>query len=140
MRAVDVMSKNPVHVSPTATVFTAINLLNNLDVRHLPIVENGELRGIISDRDLQFLSATELEDAALASSRFDLSEKLLTEVSLLMNPTVFFVGPESSLKEVIDIMLDQRVGAVPVVDPDNRLVGIVSYMDILKAASTTLVD
>jgi CBS domain-containing protein len=134
----DIMTKSPVHVAPNASVFAALNLLNDLDVRHLPVVVNGELRGIISDRDLRSLSAPELERAAQAESQFDLNKKLKQCVADLMNPTVFFVGPESLLTEAIDIMLDQKIGAIPVVDSDNTLVGIVSYVDILREAAKVL--
>ena len=138
MAVSDIMSKNPVHIGPKASVFAAINLLNQMDVRHLPVVENGELKGIISDRDLKAFSASELEQAQLAQSNFDLSLRLKQAVSDIMDGNVFFVNPESPINEVIDIMLDQKIGAVPVVDLDNTLVGIVSYVDILKQAATKL--
>jgi CBS domain-containing protein len=49
-----------------------------------------------------------------------------------MSSNVLSVGLEADLAEIIDLMLDQRVGAVPVVDADGTLVGIVSYVDILR--------
>jgi CBS domain-containing protein len=135
MRVGDVMSKHPVHISSDATVFAALNLLKDMDFRHLPVVDGGQLCGILSDKDLKSLSAHDLETAYYADSEKDLNAKLLDRVASLMNPNVFFVNPESSIVEAIDVMTDQKVGAVPVVDLDNSLVGIVSYVDILREAA-----
>lgn len=130
-----IMTKRPAHIGPEASVFAALNLLNELDVRHLPVVEAGELRGIISDRDLKYLSPAELDKASEAQSRLDLSEKLKKKVSEVMSTDLIYLNPESSIKEAIDLMLDQKVGAIPIVSVDNSLVGIVSYIDVIKAAS-----
>ncbi|HXW54070.1 MAG TPA: CBS domain-containing protein [Myxococcota bacterium] len=138
MNVEDIMTRHPAHIGSDASVFAALNLLKELDVRHLPVVDAGELVGMISDRDLQSLSPTELDEANLANSTFDLTIRLKQRVANLMNPNVFFVNPESPVAEVIDLMLDHRVGAIPVVDLDNSLVGIVSYFDILRAAGRAL--
>ncbi len=132
------MTKNPAYIGTSASIFDALNLLNDLDVRHLPVVENGQLKGIISDRDMRSFSASELEKAKMAGSVLNLSSKLSEGVSNYMSGSVFFVNPESPITEVIEIMLDQKVGAIPVIDTDNTLVGIVSYMDIIKVAEKIL--
>lgn len=138
MDARDIMTKNPAYIRPEAAASAAIDLLNELDVRHLPVVENEELVGIISDRDIKSFSAPELERASSAQSGFSLSQRLNQNVSNLMSAPTFFVNPETSIIEVIDIMLDQKISAVPVVDLDNKLVGIVSYIDILREAGKVL--
>jgi CBS domain-containing protein len=140
MRVRDVMTKNPAHLGSDATIFAAFNLLKDLDVRHLPIVDAEELAGILSDRDLGAFSGAELETAMNANSLFDLSEMLKKRVSDYMDKNVFFVTPESLVSDAIDLMIDQKIGAVPVVNAENTLVGIVSYLDILKAASTLFGD
>jgi CBS domain-containing protein len=138
MNICDIMTKHPAHIGPNASIFAALNLLKDLDVRHLPVVENGQLVGIISDKDLKSLSAQELERASLDSTNFDLTSVLQQPVSDFMSGNIFFVSPEAPIAEAIDIMLDQRIGAVPVVDLDNSLVGVVSYVDILRAATKVL--
>jgi acetoin utilization protein AcuB len=49
-----------------------------------------------------------------------------------MSKTVWTVGPEASLEEVINLIISKQIGAVPVVDTDGALVGIVSYVDMLR--------
>jgi acetoin utilization protein AcuB len=52
MKAGDLMTTNPVTVSPTATIADAWDLMTGLEIRHLPVLEKGKLVGIVSDRDL----------------------------------------------------------------------------------------
>jgi acetoin utilization protein AcuB len=56
-----------------------------------------------------------------------------------MSTDVLSVDPETDVGEVVDLMIEHRVGAVPVVDADSEeLVGIVSYMDVLRASRDLL--
>jgi len=123
--AADLMTSNPKTIPDGASVADAIDVLEDLDVRHLPVVDSeGNLVGILSDRDLRPL-ATERDP----ESRVRL---IRTPVADLMTSGVVFVDPDTELSEIIDLMLEHRIGAVPVVDGDGQLVGIVSYVDILR--------
>ena len=127
----DLMTKNPITVGPEATVREVMDLMLDKDIRHVPVVERGELVGMISDRDVRQLSFSALVEGGAGQLR--------VPVSTLMSGDPISVGEESSSGELIDVMLDQKVGAVPVVDEaDGRLVGIVSYMDVLKYARDAL--
>jgi acetoin utilization protein AcuB len=128
----EIMTKNPVTVESSDSVRVALTTLLELDIRHLPIVEADQLIGIVSDRDLRQLTpplATDDESAAKA-------ERLLTQpVSSIMSSDVLSVDPEMDAGDVVDLMIEHRVGAIPVVEPGTgELVGIVSYIDLLKAA------
>lgn len=127
----DLMTKDPISVAPAATVQDVMDLMMDKDIRHVPIVEGGELIGMISDRDLRQISWTAVVDGGPA--------RLTVPVSSLMSGDPISVGEEADHTELIDIMIEQKVGAVPVVDDaDKRLVGIVSYMDVLKHAREAL--
>ncbi len=127
----ELMTKDPISVSPSATVQDVMDLMMDKDIRHVPIVENGELIGMISDRDLRQISWTAVVEGGPA--------RLTVPVSSLMSGDPISVDQEADATEVIDIMIDQKIGAVPVVDEtENRLVGIVSYMDVLKHARDAL--
>jgi CBS domain-containing protein len=115
----DVMTANPATVEAAASLDTVLALLHELDVRHAPVLdEQGRLSGIISDRDL-----APYRDRRLGEF----------EVRQIMSAEMFTTGPDSQLSDVVDTMLDQKVGALPVVNASNELVGIVSYIDILRA-------
>ncbi len=129
--AEEVMTKDAVSVDETATLGEALETLSELQVRHLPVVRDGEVVGMISDRDLRDVDLKTVQDFAGLESAL---ARLGRPVSSLMTGSVLSVGPEAEIGEVIDLMLEERVGAVPVVDDDSGdLVGIVSYVDVLRA-------
>ncbi len=130
MNAQDVMTRHPRFVGTDTSVSQAYELLHDLDVRHLPIVDAGQLVGMVSDRDLRAMSAvTADDDRALrvveAGGRAAISD--------VMSGDVLYVDPETDLGEVMDLMIEHRVGAIPVVqEHTGELVGIVSYIDVLR--------
>lgn len=133
LRASDLMTKAPVTVRVTATVRKAVELLQTMDVRHLPVVDDGgTLVGMISDRDLRAVSVPCLVPDEYVAN---LEVALAARVSTLMSGDVVSVDTEADAAEVIDLMLDHKVGALPVIDADGSLVGIISYVDVLRKLS-----
>jgi acetoin utilization protein AcuB len=113
------MTKQPVFVRERTYVRDAIDLLQSLDIRHLPVVnEDREIVGMLSDRDLRDPSSNGVE----------------SRVCDVMSSNVFAVEEEDDVKDAVELMLENKIGAVPVVDGDGALVGIISYVDALRAA------
>ena len=130
----EIMTKEPFAVKVTSSIRSVMRMLAEADVRHLPVVEDGNLVGIVSDRDLRELAGVELFENPEAAK-----EALARPVSSIMSSNVISVHPEDEAAEAIDMMIEHRIGAVPVVEPDTgRLVGIVSYVDALRAARDEL--
>jgi acetoin utilization protein AcuB len=129
-KAEDLMTAHPATVLATSPVREAVQMLQSLDIRHLPVVdEEGALVGMLSDRDLRALELpTFVGDEYVLTVR----KALGAPVSSLMTTDVVSVDTEADVAEVIDLMLDNKIGAVPVVDADGELVGIISYVDILR--------
>lgn len=133
MNVSEIMTRNPEHIEQTEPVQKAVNRLVELDVRHLPITdENGQLVGVLSDRDLrEYHQPFEME----FENPTAVADRDQTPVSDLMQGDVISTTPEDDVRDLIDIIIGQKIGAVPVVDPiEGTLVGIVSYVDILRAA------
>jgi acetoin utilization protein AcuB len=132
--AKDIMTENPVTATELMSVAEALGLLYELDVRHLPVVRGSELVGIVSDRDLRGFTAPGEDDA------IDAMENARTSnVGKFMNTDPVRVDSETNAREIIELMLLHRVGAVPVVDLDTGdLLGIVSYVDLLRVLQETL--
>jgi len=128
--AYDVMTEDPATISMTATVGEAVRTLQSLDVRHLPVVDDeGILVGMLSDRDLRGLSFPEMiGDEYLGA----IQTALDAPISSIMTSDVLAVEVEDDISLIIELMLDRKIGAVPVVDSDDKLVGIVSYVDLLR--------
>jgi acetoin utilization protein AcuB len=127
VRATDVMTEEPVTIRPTSTVAEAARVLDRLAIRHLPVVDdNGELVGMLSDRDLR--GAPAAADEELIPSLPPPSAR----VEDVMSSDVIPAGPDDELVAVAQLMIEHRVGAVPIVDGRGQLIGIVSYVDILQ--------
>ena len=128
--AYDVMTEDPKTISMTATVGDAVRMLHTLDVRHLPVVDDeGTLVGMLSDRDLRGLSFPEIVGEEYIGS---IQTALDAPISSVMTSDVVAVEVEDDASLIIELMLDYKIGAVPVVDLDGTLVGIVSYVDLLR--------
>jgi len=131
------MTTRPVSVSLDTPIFQAWELLRDLDVRHLPVVnQDRELVGILSDRDLAVAPLPPLETELLGPDR----QRLDQPVSTIMSTDVLAVEAEDDVRDAVDLMIENKVGAVPVVDPEQHVVGIISYLDVLRALGPSLVD
>lgn len=132
MQARDVMTPKPITRTVNATLAEVMETMLDKDIRHLPIVSGGELVGMISDRDLRQFS----RDVVMMNGRAKAA--LAAPISSLMSGDVLTADAEDDVDSLIDVMVENRIGAVPIVDGDGVLVGIVSYIDILRAASGKL--
>jgi acetoin utilization protein AcuB len=124
------MTENPLTIRSDAKVRDAVRLVETLSVRHLPVVDNdGRLVGMISDRDLRGVTAPQLMGSEHAA---DLRAALEASVSTIMSTNVVTVGENATLRDVVGSMLENKIGALPVVNRSGSVVGIVSYLDVLR--------
>jgi len=127
----DLMTVNPVTATPEATTAEVWDLMREADIRHIPVVQDGALIGMVSDRDLGHLNVGRLLTVEGAEA---LRRELATPIVEVMNSDVIFVELETELSDVVDLLLENKIGALPVIRPDTREVeGIVSYIDVLRA-------
>jgi CBS-domain-containing membrane protein len=118
----DVMTPHPRTLFLDDSIGEAWRALDELTVRHLPIVNaSEEIVGMLSDRDL------------VRTSR-DSDHTVAT----LMSGHVVSVSPDTPLDLTIDRIVQSHVGALPVVDDHEHVVGIVSYVDVLRAIPSLL--
>src|SRR5687767_2735909 len=108
----EIMTPEPYAVSATSSVQHALRMLAEADVRHLPVVEDGSLVGIVSDRDLRSFAAIGPD----ALEQPEAARRALGQpVTEIMSSGVVTVNPESEVADVIDLMIEHKIGAVPVV-------------------------
>lgn len=132
MRAADLMTES-VHTLPTtATVADAVSLIAEHEVRHIPLVDSeGRLAAVLSDRDVRRIDgliAVDVEDRDAAA------HVLAAPIMGLVGGPPLSIDTTTEADAVIDTFLRERVGALVVTDPDARVVGIVSVLDVLAAA------
>jgi acetoin utilization protein AcuB len=127
MKVVDVMTTNPLAVEPTETVGQADELMSENRIRQLPVVKGVELVGIVTDRDIRsFLTNAVLSDLEARE------RALATEVREIMTTEPLTLSPDDTLQEAVEMLIEEKVGGIPVVDPAEGLVGIVTYVDMLR--------
>lgn len=124
------MRRAPVTVHPDDYLLDAAAKMAERNIRHLPVID-GERRvvGILSDRDIR--NAIGDPRQALTSDGLPTSLRL-QRVGDRMTPGVLTVETDAPLLEVATRFAGERFGAIPVVDSDERLVGIVSYVDVMR--------
>jgi acetoin utilization protein AcuB len=127
MKVVDVMTKDPLTVTATETIGQAEELMNTNKIRQLPVVQGKELLGIVTDRDIRsFLSGSLLESPGTREKTLD------TKVREIMTTEPMTVSPEDDLQEAVELLIEEKIGGIPVVDETEGLVGIVTYVDVLR--------
>ena len=127
MKVINVMTTNPVSVEPSDTILQVEEIMREKDIRQLPVIKNKELIGIITDRDIRsFLGSNSfnaLEDQERAG---------ITKVAAVMTDKPIFLSPDDDLRDAVELLIEEKVGGIPVVDEEEGLVGIVTYMDLLQ--------
>lgn len=127
----DVMTVDPVFVTTDAAVGDAVLALLNCGSRHLPVLKEGVLMGVVSDRDLRS-GVPGLDEVLKEPAR--LLNRLSRPVTELMSTQVLSMTPDDELADAVDLLIEHGVGALPIVEPgSHRLVGILSYVDTLRA-------
>ena len=122
----DFMTRDLVTVKPGDDLALAESILRLGGIRHLPVVEDGRLRGLVTQRDL-------LRSAALRSHKTTLASDIMVH-------EVVTVRPSTSLVEAARTMLARKFGCLPVVEADGRLVGIITESDFVRFAADMVQD
>lgn len=112
------MVKSPYVVEPGSTVTEALEMMRELDIRHLPVVEDEELKGLVSDRDLREAAALKVKAPLMVSD--------------VMKTEVYVTEPETDIREVIRTMVEQKIGSTVIVNPNNEILGIFTTTDALE--------
>jgi CBS domain-containing protein len=133
---------SPVHtVRPHDTVAYARALIERHRINQLPVVVDGGLVAIVTDRDLRDAAPAAAEQAAADIARVKLPGVDLAKIAVehVMSDKVLSLGPEDDLTDAVRIMRRERFGALPIVD-GKRLVGILTRSDILDAFMCLALD
>lgn len=124
----DLMTRDPTTLGRNETLDLAESIMNLGRIRHMPVVDDGRIVGILSQRDL-FRSAL---ITALGFGRKTTSALIKTiPIKEVMTENVITISPEASVKEAARVMMEKKIGCLPVVE-DQKLIGLVTETDILR--------
>jgi CBS domain-containing protein len=123
------MSKSPATVKPGDPLKDALWKMEHGHFRHLPVIDDdGKLIGMLTDRDVRLirpsLAFVNKEDAAVQLW------SIVVQQAAVFEPVK--VTPETTLKEAAELMLRWQVGGLPVVGEKDKLIGIITYTDLLR--------
>lgn len=136
MQVKEYMTTRLVTVEMDDTLDTVREIFDNTGFHHLLVVERGEVVGVLSDRDL--LRHLSPYVGTLSETARDVAT-LNKPVHLVMTRKPVTLAPEAELAEVLEKFGQKDVTCLPVVDAHNRLVGIVTWRDMLKVMGAVLV-
>jgi len=117
----EVMTKNPICCLPNDSVAKAAEMMKSEDIGSIPVVENEQTRrlvGIVTDRDLALTIVAEGRDARSTKVEAVMTRKLVTCLA------------DDDLQKALGAMTEHQVRRIPVVDSDNKIVGIIALADV----------
>jgi len=126
----DWMSRKVVTVNVNDSMQHAINLLMEHDISMMPVMEDGQLVGIVTDRDLKRASPS---DAVMLDIQRILYLLSKLEVGAIMSRYPITLAPDHTVEEAAEIMLTNKISGAPVVDENKHIVGMITKSDMFKA-------
>ena len=125
------MTTDVVSVGPDTSLLKVGKLMKDHHIRRIPVVdENGQVVGIISDRDVRDASPSKATTLDMYEMHYLLAE---LKAKNIMTAKPITVKPTDTVEQAALIMLDNKVGGLPVVNDSGKLVGIISDHDVFKA-------
>ncbi len=126
----DWMSKDPVTINDDTSMMKAIHLMKQNRFRRLPVLHEGRLAGIVSDRDLKEASPSKATTLDVHELYYLLAE---LHVKDIMTRDPVTVAPEDTVEHAAQLMLENTISGLPVVDDQGKVVGILTQSDVFRA-------
>lgn len=131
MLARDWMTEDVITITPDTSLLKLGKLMRDHNVRRLPVLdEKGRVVGIVSDRDVRDASPSKATTLDMYEMHYLLAE---LKAASIMSPKPFTIKPTDTIEKAAMMMLDHKIGGLPVVDDAGDLVGIISDQDVFKA-------
>lgn len=126
------MTRQVITVDADVRILDAQELMQANDIRHLPVVErDNKLVGIITDRDIR--SALPYSYFKKSPDKAEMEKISELRVEDIMSKKPITISPTYTIQDALLVIQDSKVGALPVVDEDGKITGIISVRDLLRA-------
>lgn len=135
MNAFDLLSELPITIEPNASIDQAVQRMEEHRIRHLPVVQDSEVLGMVSDRDILLVvgqeghtERTAQEDPTTAG---DANQPVPARIEQIMSAPVRTVGSGLNLDRIVELLISHKFSALPVVG-DEGLLGVITKTDLLR--------
>lgn len=129
MQVKECVTKEVVAVDPLMSTKEAFGLMKSMGIRHLVVVKEGKVLGVVTDRDLRRPQVSDIfkswDELYRVSDEFQVED-------VMVSPVVT-IDANADVREAAKIMVKRRIGALPVTDAHHGLAGIITETDLLKA-------
>ena len=129
MNVRELMTGAPITVGPETPVFEARQTMVKERIRHLLVTEGSRLVGIVTDRDIRLNLPSQATSLSMLEVNYLLARLTVGKV---MTRSVIIIGPDTNAADAARLMLEHKIGALPVLDGDH-LIGILTETDVLRA-------
>ena len=124
------MATNLITVDPYATLSEALEIMQKNKVRRLPVVEKGDLTGIITLIDIYQAEPSDVRQSMNLDKLYDQLSRLTVTVAMTKQPVTIY--QTDTIGHAAEVMMDKKIGGLPVVDANRKLVGLITESDIFR--------
>ena len=123
------MTKDVISVDVNDSMQDAAKLIRGHKIKHLPVMENGKLVGIVTDRDLKRASASDVTTLEIHELLFLISE---IKIGDIMTKDPITIPLDCTIDEAAQILLEHKLSGAPVVDDEGQVAGVITQTDIFR--------
>lgn len=127
----DVMIHNPVTLNIDEPFIKVAQIFKEKNIRHLPIVnDRGSIIGVMSQRDFNRITSPKKD--ASGEYIYDMDDLATYILKQHIIHKVVTLKPEDTIEKAVELMAEKKLGCIPIVTPEDRVIGIVTAIDMLK--------
>jgi len=123
------MTSDVVTIDEDTSMMKAFQIMKENSIRRLPVMRQGKLIGIVTDRDIKDASPSKATTLVIHELYYLLSELKIKDI---IKKNIITIGPEETVEKATVKMLEHRISGLPVVDDSGSVVGIITQRDISK--------
>lgn len=125
----DYMSKSPITINKKTPVFEALEIMKKHKIRQLPVISEGRLAGLVTEKELLTVSPSPATSLSIYEMNYLLAKMTVSE-AMVKSPLT--VTPSTTIEEAALLMREHKIGSVPVLEGE-KLVGVITVTDIFDA-------
>ena len=133
----DWMTRDVITITPETTLPEAHRLMIKNKIRRLPVVQDGQLIGIITRGDVRGAEPSEATSLSIWELNYLLAQLSIDEI---MTREPVAISPEATIQDAAQLMLDHKISGLPVVDEQTQVVGIITESDIFRLVASRWVE